>query len=116
MTGFILVVVSAPELRRSIEFVLGAEGYIVGSHGSVSGVTEAAKTAGADCIIIDEDDVINSKASWDALGRIIYPIVLLTYRLRDVPALPRVAVVTKPMLGGALVDAVRGAGFSFSSH
>lgn len=109
MPASVLVVVSEPALRRSIEFVLGAEGYRVGSHTPLKSAKEALKRTNVDCIVIDEEEVIGEPTGWELLRQIIPPIVLLAYRLREIPIIDGITVVGKPMLGGALVNAIKSA-------
>lgn len=109
MPASVLVVVSEPALRRSIEFVLGAEGYRVGSLTPLRSAKEAVKRTNVDCVVIDEEEVLGEPAGWELLRQIIPPIVLLAYRLREIPIIEGITVVGKPMLGGALVSAIKSA-------
>jgi DNA-binding response OmpR family regulator len=109
MSASVLVVVSEPALRRSIEFVLGAEGYRVGSHTPLKSAQQAVEKTRVDCVVVDEEEVLGEPAGWELLRQIIPPVVLLAYRLREIPVIDGISVVGKPMLGGALVNAIRSA-------
>jgi DNA-binding response OmpR family regulator len=109
MSASVLIIVSEPALRRSIEFVLGAEGYQVGSHTPLKGAREAAQKASVDCVVIDEEEVLAEPVGWEMLRQISPPVVLLAYRLREIPIINGITVVGKPMLGDALVNAINSA-------
>jgi FixJ family two-component response regulator len=99
----VLVVASNDTLRRSLTFVLEAEGYAVASHSHVPAQAEPR----SQCIVVDEDSLDRAKDVWDRLARLADAIVVLLSRTRELPAHIRVHAVEKPLLGKDLVEAVR---------
>jgi hypothetical protein len=104
----ILVVAFDPELRRSIEFVLEAEGFTTEAYALLAEAAASPVARRAACTVVDEDAVLD-RPFGEALRQFAGPVVFLTQRLRPRPVRPGVTVLVKPALGGVLVEAVRNA-------
>ncbi|MEX4008702.1 hypothetical protein [Neoaquamicrobium sediminum] len=103
----VLVVVPDPELRRSVEFALEAEGFRVDSHALLAAALQAATAGQMVCSVVDENAVSGRSGIADRLDPVPRPIVLLVDRLRNVPeTTSQIAILTKPLLGRRLVDTV----------
>lgn len=105
-----MVLVVAPDvrLRRSIEFVLEAEGLKVASRADLTVAFDASEISRR-CAIIDEDAIAAFPGGWERVAEVTAPVILLVDRLREIPERYQPAVVRKPLLGSSLVDAVRAA-------
>jgi len=102
----ILLVAPDSDLRKSLEFALRAEGYEVTSRASIG----ARERPGAyDCTVIDHHALGNNRAVAAEFCIIFAPVILLTNH-RNHPLSPWVSrTVLKPLLGAALIGAVRDA-------
>ncbi|MEP9373663.1 hypothetical protein [Mesorhizobium sp. KR1-2] len=105
--SMILVVASDEGFRRSLVFVLEAEGFGVDPHARLSLAMTSPFAEAADCAVIDEDAVRGRLSEWRELGRFAKPVVLLMDRVRPLPDLADVKVLIKPFLGHSLVEAVQ---------
>ncbi|NJR13471.1 MAG: hypothetical protein HC779_03505 [Phyllobacteriaceae bacterium] len=107
----VLVIAADATFRRSIAFLLEAEGYGVTAHASLHGAA-AKGPARNHCAIIDED-AAGGLEVWDRLQALADAIVVLFSRAlelpRNLPGHIRVQIVEKPPLGQDLVLAVRAA-------
>lgn len=104
----VVVVVPDPELRRSIEFALEAEGFGIEAHDRLGAALASPCIDDAACAVIDEA-VIGARKGKETPGleRITQPVVLLVDQLRAVPQAPAgIRVLTKPLLGRMLVETV----------
>lgn len=113
------IVVIAPdaEFRRSLAFMLEAEGCrlflletlsdLVTKTEGLAGLSPGKRAGGFDCIVLDEGALPAGKAGLEELQRLERPVILLVGRIKPVPHPANLALVEKPMLGGALVEAVR---------
>ena len=104
------VVVVAPdrELRRSIEFLLQAEGFQVVSLARLPlRGNEIWPRNG--CAVVDENAILAEADGWTSLATMPQPVVLLTDRIRHIPDRYAGGAVTKPLLGRGLLDAVSNA-------
>jgi hypothetical protein len=100
----ILVVVPDAPIRQSILFVLETEGFGVLF---LENLPEAASAdPGFDCAVVDEDAIRSLPGGWNRLRGTGMPLVLLVDRLGD-GAVDGVRSVRKPLLGSALVEAIR---------
>lgn len=104
----VLVIAPDKDLRRSIAFLLEAEGYDVSAHATVP-LPDAAETGRRHCAVVDEDATVGEPDAWDRLGSVADTIVLLRDRTRELPANLAIHTVEKPFLGQNLVLAVRSA-------
>lgn len=108
--GKILVVASDEGFRRSLVFVLEAEGFDVEPHAHLSKAIASPRAKAAGCTIVDEDAMRGRVSAWKELGRSARPIVLLADRflpLPDLTGFPDAKVLIKPFLGSTLVETVR---------
>jgi len=106
----ILVVASDEGFRRSLVFVLEAEGFAVEPHAQLSLAIASPLAKAAGCTIVDEDAVQGRISAWKELGRFAKPVVLLVDRFRPPPDLTGFAdarVLIKPFLGRSLIETVR---------
>ena len=106
----LVVVIVAPHdgFRRSLEFALEAEGFFIESHALLTAALESPLAMSAACAVIDEDAIRDQSGLPEMLDRFGTPVILLVDRLRRLPGTGRVSALTKPLLGNALIDAVRG--------
>lgn len=102
----ILVVVPDAPIRQSILFVLETEGFGIVSLEQLP--EPAASDPGFDCAVVDEDAIRALPGGWKRLRGTGLPLVLLVDRLED-GAVDGVRSVRKPLLGSALVEAIRAA-------
>lgn len=100
----VLVIASDAVLRRSLAFLLEAEGFDVTSSDGVPPVAEAPLVR-ARCAVVD-DASVEEPEFWARLATMAESVVLLLARVRDLPADLPVTTVEKPLLGGTLVEAV----------
>jgi hypothetical protein len=104
------VLVAAPgaELRRSIVFALEADGYTAESHDSLAAALAQPIASGALCAIVDENALDGHSPRAATLKRIGIPVILLVDRIRKIPRVGGMKVLTKPLLGPSLLETVRG--------
>ncbi|MBX9465308.1 MAG: transcriptional regulator [Aquamicrobium sp.] len=102
----VLVVVPDPELRRSVEFALEAEGFHVDSYALLTAALRSGGVEHCACAIVDENAVSERSGIGNRLELIPQPVILLVDTLRSVPQTPHVTILTKPLLGRGLVDTV----------
>jgi diketogulonate reductase-like aldo/keto reductase len=105
-----LLVAQDEMARRSLEFVIQAEGIFVDSHQLLSSAMKSPFLKEADCAVVDEDAVNTPQAALKYLNRLPTPIILLAERperhdaiLRAVP----IHILAKPLPGGILIDTLR---------
>lgn len=105
--GDVLVIAPDGQLRRSIAFLLEAEGYRISSHATVP--MQAGYPAAGRCAVIDEDALTDGEGLWPRLQRLASSFVMLSSGL----LVPRphflMHSVEKPLLGQSLVEAVEAA-------
>lgn len=101
----VLVIAPDPQLRRSIAFLLEAEGLPVTSCDKVPGV--AAQASRRRCAVIDEDAATLDPMVWREVSQAAESVVVLLDRSRTVPKQFLARAVYKPLLGEHLVSAVR---------
>lgn len=104
----ILVVVPDVPIRQSLRFVLEAEGYGVLSLDQLPArqTPDTGNDDGYDCAVVDEDTIDSLPGGWQRLLSSGRPLILLVDRLVD-GAVDGVRSVRKPLLGSALIEAVR---------
>lgn len=100
-----------PQLRRSITFLLEAEGYAVTPSCALPhAAEEIAAAAPADgCAVVDEAAVTDASDFWDRLAHLACAVVMLSSGRLAPPPHFLVHSVEKPMLGRHLVEAVQAA-------
>jgi FixJ family two-component response regulator len=101
----VLVVAPDTQLRRSITFLLEAEGYEVTAYDRVPASDMAPKPRRS-CAIVDEAALADGEDIWDRLGRIAETLVMLVSSGVMPPTTFLVRPVEKPLLGQSLVEAV----------
>jgi hypothetical protein len=104
----LIVIVPDALLRRSVVFLLEAEGYRAQPHESIE---HAARTGSARqrCAVVDDASIGVTAGCWEELGELADEIVLLHDRAPGIPAGVSVHAVAKPLLGDRLVASVRAA-------
>jgi FixJ family two-component response regulator len=109
LTAGILVIVVAPDkdFRRSLEFALESEGFVVEAHTSISKAFASPRAKKADCLVVDDAAVGDWRIVSEDFRHFGKPVVLLVGRVRAGPTLPLTTVLTKPFLGMPLIEAVR---------
>ncbi len=109
MTAPSLVLVVAPErdFRRSLEFALETEGFVVETHAGTANAFDSERAKDADCAVVDDAAVEDWRSAEEAFRRFGKPVVLLVGKIRPVPALPLMTILTKPFLGMPLIETVR---------
>jgi DNA-binding response OmpR family regulator len=105
------VLVVAPDrgLRRSLEFALEVEGFVVVSFEDLTAALASPRAAEGTCVVIDEDALLNDPLAMTAVRRFNKPAFLLIDRTRSVPESLGIRVLRKPVLGNALITAVKAA-------
>lgn len=101
----VLVIASDDTLRRSLAFLLEAEGYAVSSHDRMP-LGLAPGEQRSRCVIVDEGSL--GAGTWERLAELADAIVVLLSRARELPP-GRIHTVEKPLLGDDLVAAVEAA-------
>ncbi len=103
----IIVVAPNYELRRSIEFGLEVEGFAALSFESISRALASSQTTESICVIIDDEALVHDPFALVSVRRLNKPVLLLVDRAGSGPQLPDVRVIRKPVLGNALIKAVK---------
>ena len=99
----ILVVAPDLDLRRSLDFALGAEGYAVTSRASIAA---PEITHDFDCTVVDHHALGDDKPVAQAFLRAFAPSILLANKAHEFSAIA-FRTVLKPHLGPALIAAIR---------
>lgn len=118
MTVSCHVVVVAPDasLRRSLEFALEVEGFLVHSYTDYTAALASPHVAECICLVIDEEAILSASVVIAGLLKLSKPIVLLSDGLGSVPDAPNMRVLRKPLLGNTLIRAIRMAGQAGKMH
>jgi CheY-like chemotaxis protein len=104
----VLIVASDQAMRRSLAFVLEAEGYAVVAMAQLD--ADQPGQDGQACVaVVDQDALAARKDPAAELARLNRPVILLVERMRRPPLLPGLRIIEKPPLGRDLLDAVAGA-------
>jgi DNA-binding response OmpR family regulator len=103
------VLVIAPDLglRRSLEFALEVEGFAVLTFDDVNAALSSPSTAQGSCVVIDEEALLNDPSAMAAMERLHKPVILLADRSLSIPDVLGIRMLRKPLLGNALITAVR---------
>jgi hypothetical protein len=112
LNGITIALLVAPDdmVRRSLEFVIQAEGIFVDSHAFLASAIESPLLKKADCAVVDEDAVRVQKTALECLRQLPWPIILLAERPERHHAISRsvpVHVLAKPLLGAILIETLR---------
>ena len=104
-----IVLIAAPgsELRRSIAFALEADGFTAEAHASLAAAMALPAATTSICLIVDENALDGQGNRAATLKRLGIPVILLADRIRKIPRVAGMKVLTKPLLGPTLVDTVR---------
>lgn len=103
-----MILVVAPDhgLRRSLVFVLEADGFDVTSHASLDDALAAPLDQAVVCAIVDEDATRTLPASLQSLQRLGRPVVLLAAAPAIASEIMGLTILPKPFLGVSLIKAV----------
>jgi len=104
-----MVLVAAPgaELRRSIVFAIEADGYVAEAHATLAAALASPGASGSLCLIVDENALDGPSHRAATLKRLGIPVILLVDRIRKIPRVAGMKVLTKPFLGPSLLETVR---------
>lgn len=103
-----MILVVAPDhgLRRSLVFVLEADGFDVESHMSLDDALASPLDQAIVCAIVDEDATRARPAGFQILRRLGRPVVLLAGAPSIASDIMGLTVLPKPFLGVSLIKAV----------
>lgn len=105
-----LIIAQDEMARRSLEFVIQAEGISVDSHAYLSSAVASPFLKDADCAVVDEDAVHVPPAALEHLHQLPWPIILLAEQPERHDAISRsvpVHILAKPLPGGILIETLR---------
>ena len=102
----ILIVAAEGAFRRSLEFALEVEGYLVETFASLPEAAKSHAAVNAVCAVVDDSALGVESDVPKALKRIIKPIILLADGFSTTEARTGMTVLTKPLRGNDLVDMV----------
>ncbi|QPC86336.1 transcriptional regulator [Mesorhizobium sp. NBSH29] len=104
------IIVVAPEgaFRRSLEFALEVEGFSVESHAQLSEAERSPTIAIALCAVVDESVLGSGAGPARSLDMIPRPVILLANEISTAVARKGLMVLTKPLCGSDLADALQG--------
>jgi hypothetical protein len=102
----VLVIAPNPGFRKSLEFALEAEGYVVDSQAHLAKAIASPLTSSIRCAVVDEDAVPDRLNGRSELARFPGPVILLVDRPWPPPEPAGVLILVKPLLGNALIKAV----------
>ncbi|EKF17583.1 response regulator transcription factor [Nitratireductor pacificus] len=105
MNETILVVAPDSAFRLSLRFMLESEGYGVEVLADMTDFRLLRRRA--DCVIVDEEVLEQARSPVRALVDEGGPVIILADTSEDAPANDRVLVIEKPLLGSAVISAVR---------
>lgn len=100
----LLVVAPEPDLRRSLAFLLQAEGYAVETDSHWPSVCEVGHMM---ALVLDERGLRKDMPDDGRLSHFGNRIVLLVSHIATMPHIPLATVLRKPLLETALVDSLR---------
>jgi FixJ family two-component response regulator len=106
----VLVIAQDETVRRSLKFVIEAEGIIVNSHTHLASAIASSLTTSADCTVIDEDALRHQKSASSDFLHLPQPVILLVERPerhKDLMDLVPVHILAKPLAGNLLIDTLR---------
>ncbi|TCL90658.1 hypothetical protein C8J38_10718 [Rhizobium sp. PP-WC-2G-219] len=103
----ILIVAFDRVFRRSLEFALEVEGFLTESHERLSDADGSLAAAVAVCAVVDEDVLHLEDGALQSLARMSTPVIFLADSILAPTEGAGVIVLTKPLHGSDLLDAVR---------
>lgn len=103
-----MILVVAPDhgLRRSLVFVLEADGFDVKAHVSLDEALATQLDQAVACAIVDEDATHALPAGLQSLRRLGWPVVLLAAAPAIASEAMGLTILPKPFLGVSLIKAV----------
>jgi DNA-binding NtrC family response regulator len=104
--GHILVVAPQPDMRRSLEFVLDAEGFDVTSRAGVD-FASPASSAPYDCIVMDHQALSGPREQVIDFFAQTAPVVLVSSKPIEWLSGSVKELIEKPVMGGAVANSVR---------
>ena len=112
LNGIAIALLVAPDdtVRRSLEFVIQAEGIVVDSHAYLVSAMDSPLLKEADCAVVDEDAVCPQKVALRYLKKLPWPVVLLAEQPERLDAFSQSApvhILAKPLAGGILLETLR---------
>lgn len=107
VTGAILVVASDPSFRRSLKFALEADGFVVEAKASLALPSVQGTSPAFACAVVDEGALGRRFGERNIVFGLGVPVVLLVDERRCLPALRGMTILTKPLAGSDLMEAVR---------
>ncbi len=105
MPGMILVVAPDTAFRLSLRFMLEAEGFDVVVPSSFEDARLLRRKA--NCMIVDHDTLAAAAIPVAHLSEEKGPVLLLADTLEEMPQAEHIRTIEKPLLGSAVVNAVR---------
>jgi len=103
----VLVIAPDRDFRRSLEFALEAEGFRVFAHDGIDGLLALPRSGEVACAVVDDTALESRRSAAEEFMRFGKPVLFLS-DWKPLPLdLPNTVVLTKPFLGGPLIDAVR---------
>jgi two-component system response regulator FixJ len=117
MRGAVVAVVDDdPAVRHSLKFALEIEGFSVRVYPSGAELLNDLDTAGAECLVIDQNmpgmnglDLVASLRNRNESAPAILMTSHPTIRLRESADKAGVPIIEKPLLGNTLIDRIRDA-------
>lgn len=100
----IIVVSPEPAVQVSLCFMLEVEGYAVRALDTLGDAVILGENC--DCAVVDHKAISKSRRT-NELAVLAWPIVLLVDRKIDFSVQDDICIVEKPLLGNAVVEAVR---------
>ncbi|MEX4010587.1 hypothetical protein [Neoaquamicrobium sediminum] len=104
----VVVQVIAPdrEFRRSLEFALEAEGFLIESHALLAGAEPSPIASEAVCAVVDEGALRIDPSGRQSLDRLIKPVILLADGFSAIEQDNGLTVLTKPLQGNVLIEVI----------
>ena len=100
----VLVVAPESDLRRSLMFMLSAEGFTV----ETANAWPHACASDLHAVIVDDHALPKGFTGDDALVALDHKVVLLSGRSRAYPRLPAATVIHKPLLDHVVLNTLKG--------
>ncbi len=106
----VLVIAQDETVRRSLEFVIEAEGIVVDSYTHLASAMASPHLTEADCTVIDEDAIRHQKSASNDVRCLPQPVILLVERPErhsELLGLVPVHILSKPLAGDVLINTLR---------
>jgi FixJ family two-component response regulator len=105
-TETILIVAAESAFRRSLEFALEVEGYLIESYAQWEDAAQSPAATSALCAVVDDGALSIEADELESLERITGPIIMLSDGFSVTEARAGMTVLTKPLRGNDLIDMV----------